>query len=96
MATRSGVALELHANALPVLPGALEIAAEGVRTGGDRRNRAYVGDAFSADGVDDAHVALAFDPQTAGGLLFAAAPGQVVPDAARIGTVRAGDGVVLV
>src|SRR5581483_6989556 len=69
MATRSGARLELWADALPALPGALELAAEGVRTGGDRRNRAYVGAAFSVGGASEAQAALAFDPQTAGGLL---------------------------
>ena len=69
IATRSGVAIELDAGALPALPGALELAAAGVRTGGDPRNRDFVGDALAVDGASDAQVALAFDPQTAGGLL---------------------------
>ena len=41
MAERSGVRIELEAAALPRLPGALECAAAGVRTGGDRRNRDF-------------------------------------------------------
>ena len=43
MASRSGVSIELHATRLPALAGALELAAAGVRTGGDSRNREYVG-----------------------------------------------------
>jgi selenide,water dikinase len=96
VATRSSVLVELAADALPALPGALELAADGVRTGGDARNRAYVGDALTVDGASEAQLALAFDPQTAGGLLVAVAPGQAVPDAVQIGRVHAGTGVVLV
>ena len=68
MASRSRVRIELEAAALPVLPGAHELAADGTRTGGDRRNRDYAGPHVksTADAVAEA---LAFDPQTAGGLL---------------------------
>src|SRR6476620_5278300 len=38
-AERSGVRIELSAQRLPALPGALDLAAAGVRTGGDPRNR---------------------------------------------------------
>ena len=71
MADRSGVRLELAADALPLLPGALEQAAAGVRTGGDRRNRDFAGAHVEADGVTDELLALAYDPQTSGGLLVA-------------------------
>ena len=99
LATRSGVAVELRASALPALPGALELAAAGVRTGGDPRNRDFVGSALDVDGASDAHVALAFDPQTAGGLLVALPAERA--DAldgrfARVGSVHAGGGIRLV
>ena len=74
LAGRSGVRVELDADALPALPGSLELAAAGVRTGGDPRNRAYVGDRLAVDGAGDAQVALGFDPQTAGGLLVSPPP----------------------
>jgi selenide,water dikinase len=96
VAERSGVGIELDAGSLPALPEALEVAAEGVRTGGDRRNRAYVGDAFAADGASDAQVALAFDPQTAGGLLVAVPAGALDGLVPRVGRVVEGDGVRLV
>jgi len=70
MASRSGVRLELDALALPALPSAFELAEAGVRTGGDRRNRDYAGPHVESS-VTEAHEALAFDPQTAGGLLVA-------------------------
>ncbi len=68
MASRSGVRIELDAGALPALPGAYDLASAGVRTGGDRRNRDYAGSHVEST-ADDATEALAFDPQTAGGLL---------------------------
>ena len=49
-------------------PSALELAEAGVRTGGDRRNRDYSGPHVEST-AGDAAEALAFDPQTAGGLL---------------------------
>jgi selenide, water dikinase len=104
LAMRSGVRAVLHAEALPSLPFALELAAGGVRTGGDRRNRDFV-DTHAESSADAALEALAFDPQTAGGLLVSI-PSERVPVleatfaaegvfAARIGRVEEGSGVVL-
>src|SRR5262249_41803802 len=71
VATRSGVRVELDPHELPLIPAAIELACLGVVTGGDPRNRDYVGGALDADGVADIYLRLAFDPQTAGGLLVA-------------------------
>jgi selenide,water dikinase len=95
LATRSGVRIELEAGALPVLPGALELAEAGVRTGGDSRNRDYASGALTVDGASDAQVTLAFDPQTAGGLLVALPADAPSPVGVRIGTVTEGAGVLL-
>ena len=70
IAERSGVTLVVDTSALPLYPGALDIAQSGHRTGGDPRNRVYVGDHLTAS-ADDAHIALCMDPQTSGGLLAA-------------------------
>lgn len=70
IAERSGVTLNIETELLPLYPGALEIARAGHRTGGDPRNRAYVGDHLTSS-APDAHVALCMDPQTSGGLLAA-------------------------
>ena len=75
IAERSGVTLVINASALPLYPGALDIAQSGHRTGGDPRNRLYVGDHLTAT-ADDAHIALCMDPQTSGGLL-AAVPQEI-------------------
>lgn len=100
IADRSGVRLVLEASVLPALPGAREAAAAGIRTGGDERNREYVAHAAELEGVSEADAALAFDPQTAGGLLFTlpadrAATAAAAVDAVRIGLVEEGAGVVL-
>ena len=70
IAERSGVTLRIDTSLLPLYPGALDIAVSGHRTGGDPRNRSYVGE-HAALLADDAHVALCMDPQTSGGLLAA-------------------------
>ena len=69
MAERSGAVLVLDGAALPAYAGARDVAARGVRTGGDPRNRHYVEGRFSA--ADDVDAALCMDPQTSGGLLAA-------------------------
>jgi selenide,water dikinase len=104
-ASRSGVRIRVDAERLVALPGALEVARAGERTGGDGRNRDFAGDRVSVGGVPDELVALAFDPQTSGGLLASvpserAATMQAAFDAAglhltRIGAVEEGEGVVL-
>jgi selenide,water dikinase len=103
LAERSGVAVELDAPSLPALPGALELADAGVRTGGDGRNRDFAGAAVTVDGASDGQVALAYDPQTSGGLLialpesraaaFEQAAGVRDVFVARIGRIAAGSGV---
>jgi selenide,water dikinase len=72
MARSSGTRFDFDAASLPVLPGALELAAAGVETGGAAHNRRFVAAALEvADGVDPARVTLAHDPQTSGGLVAA-------------------------
>lgn len=104
MASRSGVRIELDAASLPALPTALELAEAGVRTGGDRRNRDFAGEHVECT-ADDASEALAYDPQTAGGLLISlpSDKGAVLAatfaaaglDLFRVGVVREGSGVLL-
>ena len=104
MASRSTVRIELDAAALPALPGAFELASEGTRTGGDRRNRDYAGPHVESVAPAAAE-ALAYDPQTAGGMLVSI-PADRAPvlmatfaDAGlelyRVGRVVAGSGVEL-
>jgi selenide, water dikinase len=106
VAERSGARLVLAADALPAMAGALEAAEAAAITGGDERNREFAARHVQLDGVPEPLVSLAYDPQTAGGLLVTlprdraatlgaefAARGHFL---ARIGSVEAGAGVALV
>jgi selenide, water dikinase len=88
MAERSGAHVGFASAALPLLDGVRAVAEAGVRTGGDARNRDYVADHVTLD-ADDAAIAVAFDPQTSGGLLAAVAP-SAVADLAGAGFVAVG------
>ncbi|MEY3493312.1 MAG: selenide, water dikinase SelD [Actinomycetota bacterium] len=95
MAERANAVFEIDSHALPTYAGALDAARRGVKTGGDARNRVAVGAHVSiADGVDAAHDAIVFDPQTSGGLLAAVDPAHVATLTAgpftAIGRVTAG------
>ena len=70
VAERSGVRIVLESERLPAMEGALEVATQGVRTGGDGRNREFVGAALERDSLPEPVALLGFDPQTAGGLLL--------------------------
>src|SRR5204862_1451699 len=72
MARASEVTIEIDSAAVPVLNGALDLAAAGMLTSGDKTNRAYVGENVrTGDDVNRDLVKLLFDPQTAGGMLIA-------------------------
>jgi selenide,water dikinase len=104
-AERSGVRLIVDAGSLPALPGALEVAERGERTGGDRRNREFAGPAVDAEDVPPPLETLAYDPQTSGGLLVSLPRDRAATLEAefarrglflrRIGSVEAGSGIVL-
>jgi selenide, water dikinase len=82
MALASDVSLSLHADRIPLLPGALECARAGYLPGGLNNNRDFAECVVDYDhGVPENLKALLFDPQTAGGLLISVAP----EDAARLG-----------
>jgi selenide, water dikinase len=76
MAERAGARFVLDSALLPLYPGALEAAEAGVRTGGDPRNRQHL-EGRATSGAPAALEALAYDPQTSGGLLAAIAPAGV-------------------
>ena len=77
MAERSSVNITIRSEDVPLLDGASDLSRSGVHTGGEGRNRDWVGThAIIAEAVP-AHVsALLFDPQTSGGLLLAVAAGR--------------------
>jgi selenide, water dikinase len=106
MAEASGVDAELHASAVPVMPGVPELVAKGFVAGGTRRNLAWASERVEADGVEDDMVIVLADAQTSGGLLFGAETGRAEDAvsalresghaAAVIGTVTAGTGIIRV
>ena len=98
MARGSGLTLEMDSASVPLIKGALELAAAGMLTSGDKSNRAYVGeDVTLGEGVSKELASLLFDPQTAGGLLISVASERApdllkslrerYPEAALIGLV---------
>ncbi len=107
MARASGARLVFDASALPALPGALRLAAEGVETDGAAHNRRFTSPALEVGAaVTAATVVLAHDPQTSGGLLAAVPPDRLAAAEAalaaagvpawRVGFVEAGEpGVTL-
>lgn len=72
MAGASNVTIEIEAARVPLIKGALDLAAAGLLTGADKTNREYVGEQIGiASTVDPNVMKLFYDPQTAGGLLLA-------------------------
>jgi selenide,water dikinase len=81
MVLQSGCGMRLSADAVPLLPGAMEYAERGLFAGGLGRNRKYLtglgGLALqTAPHVPPALADLLFYSETSGGLLFSASPQQ--------------------
>ena len=72
MLSASGVGAVLVREALPVLPGALDLMSRGVRSTFHDQNASRGEDLLAKPGSEDEFEALAFDPQTSGGLLIGA------------------------
>ena len=98
----------LDMDAIPLLPGVLQLAHDGYFTGASGRNwDAYGKDVVLAEGVSAAQRALLTDPQTSGGLLVSCAPEAVdavlalfaregFGDAGIVGRMAAGSARVVV
>ena len=73
----SGMAAELSMEALPVLPGVLDLVRRGITSTFHHQN-VTLGEHLSVQGseIDQALIELLFDPQTSGGLLIASEPGE--------------------
>jgi selenide,water dikinase len=75
-----GAGLDAHArySALPVLPGVMDLLAQGFYTGASTRNwEAYGHDVSMASALNEHAQILVTDPQTSGGLLACVAPAAV-------------------
>ncbi|SFB75530.1 selenophosphate synthase [Polaromonas sp. OV174] len=67
--------MQLQLDQIPLLPGVLELATQGMVTGASARNWAsYGAEVTLPAGISAAQQALLSDPQTSGGLLVACAP----------------------
>ncbi|WP_295859020.1 selenide, water dikinase SelD [uncultured Oscillibacter sp.] len=98
MAQGSDVSMTIHVDAVDLIPEAVELARIGILPAGMYRNRTFAEPGVDAGDTELARQDLMYDPQTAGGLLIAAAPQDAdalleelrgcVPSAQRIGTVE--------
>ena len=98
MAQGSDVSMTIHVDAVNLIPEAVELARIGILPAGMYRNRTFAEPGVDAGDTELARQDLMYDPQTAGGLLIAAAPQDAdalleelrgcVPSAQRIGTVE--------
>lgn len=101
MALESGVRVTVEFDAIPFLPGAADLAADGVMPGGSVRNLEWGLELLDAGEHDDLHQLLVADAQTSGGLVFGVDPehtAAVLADltstghtAAHIGRTSAGE-----
>ena len=93
VARLSGISAEIWPEAVPVLDGVADLAAEGLVPGGTRRNASYYSPFVDFDStVGEATRTVLFDAQTSGGLLIAVDPaseGALVEDLRRRGTPAA-------
>ena len=102
MLVASGLAAELDAASVPLLPMALELAGSGAIPGGTKRNREALAEHVKLGAeIPEPLRVLLFDAQTSGGLLIAVAAGRVdsllaalereaTPAAVRIGRLTRG------
>lgn len=102
LARASGLAASVQAAAVPVLPGADELADAGEVPGGTRSNERFLSSRVHwAAGISPARQTVLSDAQTSGGLLMATAPDQLSGllaalaergvEAARVGELVTGE-----
>lgn len=108
LARGSGLSVVVDSKSVPVLPGVLELARDGIIPAGAYRNMSFVEDEVAvASAVPQELADVLYDPQTSGGLLISV-PGERAPElmkrleaecvpAALVGEVRdAGEKTVTV
>ena len=79
MALASSVCVALDTEALPLLPGVLDYARDGLIPVGSHNNRIHwSGATLAMPGIDEALESIIFDAQTSGGILLAVMPEQLV------------------
>lgn len=73
----SKVSAQVEWDRVPFLPGAVDLARSGMRTGASTRNWASYGECVDLGRFGELEKTLVTDPQTSGGLLVTCAPGAV-------------------
>lgn len=95
MAEASDISLHFFADALPVLPDAERLAAEGANPGGANDNRTWLQSRVSvAPGVRNSLEQVLYDPQTSGGLLIVIPPNQASAFAQALGNAGLPNAVI--
>jgi selenide, water dikinase len=85
MLRASGVAAQVYADQVPLLPGALELTTAGYISGGTRANMARLSEITTIDPAVPADITVLLnDAQTSGGLLLAAGPDAAGPLLTRL------------
>lgn len=102
MAEHSAVDVSIDISAVPILPGVMDLARDGMIPGGTRRNLEWVENRLDGDDIDPLVVLVLADAQTSGGLIFGVGPdtaGEVLTElqkkghpASVIGGARSGSG----
>ena len=96
MLRAGAVSAELSLSALPLLDGAVELAAAGIESSLAPENRKVLGDIESiAELQQHRHFALCFDPQTSGGLLAALPPANIAACLAALHAAGYADATVV-
>ncbi len=96
MAIESSVMVTVEFGSIPFLPGAVDLAHDGVMPGGSERNLAWGLELLDAGDHGDAHQLLVADAQTSGGLVFGVDPSEtagVLDELAATGHTAARIGV---
>ena len=92
IARASHVTIRIVASLLPVLAGAREAYAAGIRTGGAERNHDHLEPQVEWGSTSEVDRALLLDPQTSGGLLVALPANTVAAYLSRVpGAVEVGE-----
>lgn len=84
MAMESTVVVEVEVAAVPLLPGARDLARAGTVPGGTHRNLAWAEERLDRGSTDEIDVLLLADAQTSGGLVFGAALPTAADAVARL------------
>ncbi len=74
MCAAAGVGATLDLDAIPILPGILDLAKSGFVPAGAYANLRHISDHVERGAVDEATLLCLCDPQTSGGLLLVATP----------------------